>query len=175
MLHLENVNGFLAVNTLLDDLIHINFEQEGVAPKVMLHIFEEFVLLLGRHPFHNKVPRMPACRPFLVSCPLLLRESLLSVTVAHGQSLGVLPSLSVVSESESHVTAAVSRSVYSVTVAVPSVSEVGTPVHILARGGSEAHDVLSGLTLPIEPKPLELYRPPPPRSILSPGESSYLP
>nr|GEW61508.1 hypothetical protein [Tanacetum cinerariifolium] len=41
---LENINGFLAVNTPPDDLIRIDFEQEGVVPKVMLHIFEEFVL-----------------------------------------------------------------------------------------------------------------------------------
>nr|GEV08525.1 hypothetical protein [Tanacetum cinerariifolium] len=59
---LENVNGFLAVNTPPDDLIRTHFEQEGVIPKVMLHIFEEFVLLLGRHPFYNKVPRMVVCK-----------------------------------------------------------------------------------------------------------------
>nr|GEY75752.1 hypothetical protein [Tanacetum cinerariifolium] len=99
--------------------------------------------------------------------------SLLSVTVAHGQSLRVLPSLSAASESGSHVTDAGSGSVYSATVAVSGVSEVGTPVHILAHGGSEAHDVLSGLTLPNEPKPLGQHRPPPPRSILSLRESSY--
>nr|GFC79574.1 hypothetical protein [Tanacetum cinerariifolium] len=109
-------------------------------------------------------------QPSLVSCLSSLGESLLYVTVAYGQSLGVLPSLSVASESGSHVTAVVSRSVYSATVAVPGVSKVGTLVHILARGGSEAYDILSGLTLPIEPKPLEQHRPPPPRSILSPGE-----
>nr|GEY54382.1 hypothetical protein [Tanacetum cinerariifolium] len=44
---LENINGFLAVNTPPDDLIRIDFEQDRVVPKVMLHIFEEFVLLLG--------------------------------------------------------------------------------------------------------------------------------
>nr|GFB50376.1 hypothetical protein [Tanacetum cinerariifolium] len=55
---LENVNDLLAVNTPPDDLIHTDFEQEGVVSKVMLHIFEEFILLLGRHPFYNKVPRM---------------------------------------------------------------------------------------------------------------------
>nr|GEX94826.1 hypothetical protein [Tanacetum cinerariifolium] len=55
---LKNVNGSLAVNTTPDDLIRTYFEQEGVVPKIMLHIFEEFVLLLGRHPFNNKVPRM---------------------------------------------------------------------------------------------------------------------
>nr|GFC96277.1 hypothetical protein [Tanacetum cinerariifolium] len=80
-----------------------------------------------------------------------------------------------VSKSRSHATAVVSGSVYSATVAVPGVSEVGTHVHILARGGSEAHDALSGLTLLIEPKPLGQHRPPPLRSILSPEESSYPP
>nr|GFC59356.1 hypothetical protein [Tanacetum cinerariifolium] len=89
-------------------------------------------------------------------------------------SLRVLPSLSAASESGSHATAAVSGSVYSATVAVPGVPDVGTPVHILARGGSEAHDVLFGLTLPFESKPRGQHRPPPPRSILSPKESSYL-
>nr|GFC83217.1 hypothetical protein [Tanacetum cinerariifolium] len=44
---LENVNGFLAMNTPPDDLIRTYFKQEGVVPKVMLHILEEFVLLLG--------------------------------------------------------------------------------------------------------------------------------
>nr|GEY12399.1 ribosomal protein L7Ae/L30e/S12e/Gadd45 [Tanacetum cinerariifolium] len=81
----------------------------------------------------------PACRPSLVSCLLLLEESLLSVTVAHGQSLRVLLSLSVVPESGSHVTDDVSGSVYSATVAVFGVSQAGTPVHTLAHGGSEAH------------------------------------
>nr|GEV53854.1 hypothetical protein [Tanacetum cinerariifolium] len=91
----------------------------------------------------------PACRPSLVSCLLLLGESLLSVAVTHGQSLEVLPSLPAVSESGSHVTAVVSGLLYSATVVVSGVSKVGTPVHILAHGGFEAHGVLSGLTLPI--------------------------
>nr|GEW32400.1 hypothetical protein [Tanacetum cinerariifolium] len=55
---LKNVNGFLAMNTPHDDLICTDFEQKGVVPKVMLHIFEEFILLLGRHSIDNKVPRM---------------------------------------------------------------------------------------------------------------------
>nr|GEY68661.1 hypothetical protein [Tanacetum cinerariifolium] len=55
---LKNVNGFLAVNTPSDDLIHTDFEQEGVVPKVMLHILKEFVLLLGRHSLNNDVPRV---------------------------------------------------------------------------------------------------------------------
>nr|GEZ94712.1 hypothetical protein [Tanacetum cinerariifolium] len=55
---LENVNGFLAVYIPSDDLIHTDFEQKGVVPKLMLHIFEEFVLLLGRHSLNNKIPHM---------------------------------------------------------------------------------------------------------------------
>nr|GEZ59775.1 reverse transcriptase domain-containing protein [Tanacetum cinerariifolium] len=55
---LKNINGFLAMNTPPDDLTRIDFKQEGVVPKVVLHIFKEFVFLLGRHPFDNKVPRM---------------------------------------------------------------------------------------------------------------------
>nr|GFC49614.1 hypothetical protein [Tanacetum cinerariifolium] len=47
--------------------------------------------------------------------------------------------MSGVSESGSHVTAAMFGSVYSATVAVSGVSEAGTPVHTLAHGGSEAH------------------------------------
>nr|GEY61371.1 retrovirus-related Pol polyprotein from transposon TNT 1-94 [Tanacetum cinerariifolium] len=58
MASLKNFNGFLAVNTPPDDLIHTYFEQEGAVLEVMLHIFEEFVLLLGRHPLNNEVPRM---------------------------------------------------------------------------------------------------------------------
>nr|GFA69260.1 hypothetical protein [Tanacetum cinerariifolium] len=42
---LENFNDFLAVYTPSDDLIIIDFEQKVVIPKVMLHIFEELVLL----------------------------------------------------------------------------------------------------------------------------------
>nr|GEX73758.1 hypothetical protein [Tanacetum cinerariifolium] len=104
----------------------------------------------------------PVCRPSLVSCLSSLGESLLLVTVAHGQSLKVLPSLSAASESGSYVTAVVSGSVYSATIDVPGVSKVGTSVYILARGGSKAHDVLFGLTLLIEPKPLGQHRPSPP-------------
>nr|GEV82348.1 hypothetical protein [Tanacetum cinerariifolium] len=81
------------------------------------------------------------------------------MTVAHGQSLRVLLSLSAVPESGSHVTDAMFGSVYSATVAVSGVSEAGTPVHTLAHGGSEAHGVLSGSTLSNEPKPLGQHRP----------------
>nr|GFB16620.1 hypothetical protein [Tanacetum cinerariifolium] len=55
---LENVNGFLAVYTPLDDLIRIDFKQKGVVLKVILHILEEFVLLLGRHSLNNEILRM---------------------------------------------------------------------------------------------------------------------
>nr|GEW37618.1 hypothetical protein [Tanacetum cinerariifolium] len=59
---LENVNGFLAVNTPPDDLIRTNFEQEGVVSKIMLHIFEEFVLLLGRYSLNNEIPHTIVCK-----------------------------------------------------------------------------------------------------------------
>nr|GFC32899.1 hypothetical protein [Tanacetum cinerariifolium] len=59
---LENVNGFLYVNTPPDDLIRIDFKQEGAVPNVMLHILEEFVLLLGRHSLNNEIPRMVVCK-----------------------------------------------------------------------------------------------------------------
>nr|GEZ66633.1 hypothetical protein [Tanacetum cinerariifolium] len=91
---------------------------------------------------HVVLTTQPACRPSPVSCLSLLEESLLSVTVAHGQSLGVLPSLS--AASETHVTDAGFGSVYSASVDVSGVSEVGTPMHILAYGGSEAHGSTGG-------------------------------
>nr|GEZ90416.1 reverse transcriptase domain-containing protein [Tanacetum cinerariifolium] len=55
---LENVNGFLAVNTPSDDLIRTDFEQKGIVLKVMLHILEEFILLPRRHSLNNEIPRM---------------------------------------------------------------------------------------------------------------------
>nr|GEU62492.1 hypothetical protein [Tanacetum cinerariifolium]GEX11218.1 hypothetical protein [Tanacetum cinerariifolium] len=68
---LENINGFLDVNTPPDDLIRTYFDQEGVVPKVMLHIFKEFVLLLGRHPFYNEVPHMVVCKMGKPWCTLV--------------------------------------------------------------------------------------------------------
>nr|GFA79887.1 hypothetical protein [Tanacetum cinerariifolium] len=80
------------------------------------------------------------------------------MTVAHGQSLRVLPSLSVVSESGSHVTDVVTRSAYPATVVMSGVSQAGTPMHTLAHGGSKAYDVLYGSTISNEPKPLRQHR-----------------
>nr|GEY73710.1 hypothetical protein [Tanacetum cinerariifolium] len=71
---LENINDFLAVNTPSDDLIRTDFKQEGVVPKVMLHVFEEFVLLLGRHPFNNKVPRMDRWSVERFSAPCFITD-----------------------------------------------------------------------------------------------------
>nr|GEW01249.1 retrovirus-related Pol polyprotein from transposon TNT 1-94 [Tanacetum cinerariifolium] len=59
---LKNVNGFLAMYTPSDDLIHTDFEQKGVVPEVMLHILEEFVFMLGRHSLDNEIPRMIVCK-----------------------------------------------------------------------------------------------------------------
>ena len=55
---LKNFNGFRTVNTPPDHLIRTDFEQVGVVSKIMLDIFKEFLLLLGRHPFPNEFPRM---------------------------------------------------------------------------------------------------------------------
>nr|GEY99206.1 reverse transcriptase domain-containing protein [Tanacetum cinerariifolium] len=59
---LENVNGFLVVYTLSDDLIYTDFEKKGFVPEVMLHILEEFDFLLGRHSLDNKIPCMVVCK-----------------------------------------------------------------------------------------------------------------
>nr|GEZ95624.1 hypothetical protein [Tanacetum cinerariifolium] len=58
---LENVNGFMAMYTPSDDLIHIDFEKKGVVPEIMLHILEEFIFLLGRHSLDNETSRMIVC------------------------------------------------------------------------------------------------------------------
>nr|GEV71254.1 hypothetical protein [Tanacetum cinerariifolium] len=61
---LENVNGFMAVNTPPDDLIRIDFEQEGVVPKVMLLIFKEFVLCWEDIPLTMKGESTRAVLPW---------------------------------------------------------------------------------------------------------------
>nr|GEV67218.1 putative ribonuclease H-like domain-containing protein [Tanacetum cinerariifolium] len=53
---------------------------------------------------HAVLATRPACRPSLVSCLLLLRESLPSVPDAYSQSLKALLSQSAASKSESHAT-----------------------------------------------------------------------
>ena len=58
---LENFKGFLTVNTPPDNLIRANLKQVGVVPKIVFHILEELVLLLGRHPFPYEVTRMIVC------------------------------------------------------------------------------------------------------------------
>ncbi|GJX92779.1 hypothetical protein Tco_0347365 [Tanacetum coccineum] len=57
----EDVNSFLACNTPPDHLIRTYFEQIGVVPKVVFNILEKLVLLLGRHPFNNEIPRVVIC------------------------------------------------------------------------------------------------------------------
>ncbi|GKC27964.1 hypothetical protein Tco_1035258, partial [Tanacetum coccineum] len=60
-------------------------------------------------------------------------------------------------------------------VAVSSVPGDGSCVHIHDHDGFVAPDGSPDLILSSEPKPLGKHRPPPPPSILSPGESSYPP
>ncbi|GJX09209.1 hypothetical protein Tco_0199068 [Tanacetum coccineum] len=62
-----------------------------------------------------------------------------------------------------------------VTVAMSGVLGDGSRVHTHDHDRSEAPDESLDLILSSEPKPLGKHRPPPPPSILSPGESSYPP
>ncbi|GKG14988.1 hypothetical protein Tco_0354588 [Tanacetum coccineum] len=65
--------------------------------------------------------------------------------------------------------------VYTISVAASDVPGDGSRVHTHNHDGSEAPDVSPDSILSSEPKPLGNYRPPPPPSILSLGESSYPP
>ncbi|GJZ56985.1 hypothetical protein Tco_0612479 [Tanacetum coccineum] len=58
-------------------------------------------------------------------------------------------------------------------VAMSDVPEDGSRVHTPDHGGFKAPDGSPDSILSSEPKPLGKHRPPPPPSILSPGESSY--
>ncbi|GJZ85414.1 hypothetical protein Tco_0650753 [Tanacetum coccineum] len=58
-------------------------------------------------------------------------------------------------------------------VAVSGVPEDGSRVHTHDYDRSEAPDESHDSILSNDPKPLGKHRPPPPPSILSPGESSY--
>ncbi|GJW71382.1 hypothetical protein Tco_0128299 [Tanacetum coccineum] len=64
---------------------------------------------------------------------------------------------------------------FSRTVAVSGVPVDRSHVHTHDHDGSEAPDGSPDSILSNEPKPLGKHRPPPPPSILSPGESSYPP
>ncbi|GKE49007.1 hypothetical protein Tco_1480265 [Tanacetum coccineum] len=59
--------------------------------------------------------------------------------------------------------------------AMPDVPGYGSRVHTHDYDRSEALDRSPNSVLSSDPKPLRKYRPPPPQSILSPGESSYPP
>ncbi|GJW25244.1 hypothetical protein Tco_0039055 [Tanacetum coccineum] len=63
--------------------------------------------------------------------------------------------------------------VYTIFVAVSGVPEDGSRVHTHDHDGSEAPEESLDLILLSKPKSLGKHRPPPPSSILSPGESSY--
>ncbi|GJZ21126.1 hypothetical protein Tco_0558165 [Tanacetum coccineum] len=65
--------------------------------------------------------------------------------------------------------------VSTISVAVSGVPGDGSRVHTHDHDGSEAPNESPDSILSSEPKPLEKHRPPPPPSILSPGESSYPP
>ncbi|GJQ90403.1 hypothetical protein Tco_0001542 [Tanacetum coccineum] len=60
-------------------------------------------------------------------------------------------------------------------VAVSDVPGCGSHGHTHDHGRSEAPDGSPDLIISSEPKPLGKHKPPPPPTILSPGESSYPP
>ncbi|GJY48273.1 hypothetical protein Tco_0438229 [Tanacetum coccineum] len=65
--------------------------------------------------------------------------------------------------------------VSTISIVVSDVPGDGSRVHTHHHDGSEAPDESPDLILSSEPKPLRKHKPPPPPSILSPRESSYLP
>ncbi|GJZ51301.1 hypothetical protein Tco_0605816 [Tanacetum coccineum] len=122
------------------------------------------------------IPRsiLPACHPSLVLCLSSLKASLPSVSCTYCQYLEALPSQSGVPENESRVSDAVSGLECSAAGAVPDVPGYRSCVHTRDHGGSEAPDGLPDSILSSEPKPLRKHRPPPPPSMLSPGDSATL-
>nr|GEZ20359.1 hypothetical protein [Tanacetum cinerariifolium] len=54
----ENVKSFFAVYTPSDHLIRTNLEQERVVPKIVFHVFEKLIFLLGCHTLNNEVTRV---------------------------------------------------------------------------------------------------------------------
>ncbi|GJY93916.1 hypothetical protein Tco_0509698 [Tanacetum coccineum] len=67
------------------------------------------------------------------------------------------------------------RRVSTISVVVSDVPRDGSRVHTRDHDGSEAPDESLDPILSSKPKPLGKHRPPPPPSMLSPGESSYPP
>nr|GFC34429.1 hypothetical protein [Tanacetum cinerariifolium] len=58
----ENVESFFAVHTPPDHLIRAYFKQKGVVPKIVFHVFEKLVFLLGRHSLNDKVIPVIICK-----------------------------------------------------------------------------------------------------------------
>nr|GEW37893.1 hypothetical protein [Tanacetum cinerariifolium] len=54
----ENVESFFAVHTPPNHLIRTNLKQERVIPKIVFHVFEKLVFLLGCHTLGNEVTRV---------------------------------------------------------------------------------------------------------------------
>nr|GFA78966.1 putative reverse transcriptase domain-containing protein [Tanacetum cinerariifolium] len=62
MTSFEDIKSFLAMHTPSNDLIRTYSKKAGIVPEVMFFVFKEFLLLLGRHPFDDKIPRMEICK-----------------------------------------------------------------------------------------------------------------
>ncbi|GJW30546.1 hypothetical protein Tco_0047421 [Tanacetum coccineum] len=102
-------------------------------------------------------------------------ESLPSVADVYGQSLEARLTQPAASESKSRLSNDVSEREYPAAVAMSGVPGDRSRVHTHDHDGSEAPDESPDSILSSEPKPFWKHRPPPPPSILSPGESSYPP
>nr|GEZ21918.1 ribonuclease H-like domain-containing protein [Tanacetum cinerariifolium] len=77
MASFEDIISFLAMHAPSNDLIHTNLEQIGIVSKVMSNFLKEFLLLLGRHPFHNKIPHMEENPPKQSRLGILLTKKVI--------------------------------------------------------------------------------------------------
>nr|GEY56664.1 hypothetical protein [Tanacetum cinerariifolium] len=60
----ENVESFFVMHTPPDHLIRADLKQKGVVPKIVFHVFEKLVFLLGRHSLNDKVTRVVICKVY---------------------------------------------------------------------------------------------------------------
>nr|GEX02427.1 reverse transcriptase domain-containing protein [Tanacetum cinerariifolium] len=58
----EDIKSFLAMHTPSNDLIRTYSKKVGIVLEVMFYVLKEFLLLMRRHPFDNKIPCMEICK-----------------------------------------------------------------------------------------------------------------
>nr|GFB88761.1 reverse transcriptase domain-containing protein [Tanacetum cinerariifolium] len=62
MTSFEDIKSFLAMYTPSNNLIRTYSKKVGIIPEVMCYVLKEFLLLLRRHPFGDKIPCMEICK-----------------------------------------------------------------------------------------------------------------